>query len=100
MLFRSFPAASALFLPALRGRERAVLRRYYLDRFQVDLDTHAPMSDGGIIPYLTEGAASPWPYWWFFTKAAFERSLELLEMRILDRHTWQDHAHFVFLRRC
>lgn len=95
----SFPAASALFLPALRGRERAVLRRYYLDRFQVDLDIHAPMSHGAIMPYVTKGEPSPWPYWWFFTKSAFESALELLEMRILDRHTWQDHAHFVFLRR-
>ncbi|UPY37191.1 hypothetical protein [Sediminicoccus sp. KRV36] len=95
----SFAAASALFLPALRGRERAVLRRYYLDRFQVDLDIHAPASDGAKMPYVTQGAPSTWPYWWFFTKSAFERALELLEMRILDRHTWQDHAHFVFLRR-
>lgn len=96
----AFPAASALFLPALRGRERAVLRRYYLDRFQVDLDQHAPMNEGGIMPYLLkDGAPSPWPYWWFYTKSSFERALELLEMRILDRHTWQDHAHFVFLRR-
>jgi hypothetical protein len=95
----AFPAASALFLPALRGRERAVMRRYYLDRFALDLDTHAPAGDGATMPYVTRGAPSPWPYWWFFTKSAFERALELLEMRILDRHTWQDHAHFVFLRR-
>lgn len=95
----SFPAASALFLPALRGRERAVLRRYYLDRFKVDLDIHAPMSSGAIMPYVSKGAPSPWPYWWFFTKSAFESALQLMEMRILDRHTWQDHAHFVFLRR-
>ena len=95
----SFPAASALFLPALRGQERAVLRRHYLDRFGLDLDTHAPMTDGAMMPYVTEGAPSPWPYWWFFTKSAFERTLELTGMRILDRHTWQDHAHFVFLRR-
>ncbi|MBS7792979.1 hypothetical protein KTR66_23540 [Roseococcus sp. SDR] len=95
----AFPASSALFLPALRGRERAVLRRYYLDRFQLELDQHAPMTGGGMMPYLERGAPSPWPYWWFFTKTAFERALELLEMRILDRHTWQDHAHFVFLRR-
>lgn len=96
----AFPAASALFLPALRGRERSVLKRYYLDRFQVDLDQHAPMGEGGPAPYLLKsGAPSPWRYWWFFTKSAFERALELLEMRILDRHTWQDHAHFVFLRR-
>lgn len=95
----SFSAASALFLPALRGRERAVLKRYYLDRFQVDLDVHAPMSEGAVMPYLTKGEPSPWPYWWFFTKSAFEHALEMLEMRVLDRHTWQDHAHFVFLRR-
>jgi hypothetical protein len=94
-----FPAASALFLPALRGRERAVLRRHYLDRFQVDLDLHAPLSDRGITPYLENGEPSPWPYWWFFTKSSFEQALGLLGMRILDRHTWQDHAHFVFLRR-
>jgi len=95
-----FPAGSALFLPALRGRERAVLRRHYLDRFQVDLDLHAPLSDGGMTPYLLKnGEPSAWPYWWFFTKSAFEQALEMLEMRILDRHTWQDHAHFVFLRR-
>jgi len=95
----AFPAASALFLPALRGHERAVLRRHYLDRFQLDLDIHAPMGSGNMMPYVTSGEASPWPYWWFFTKSAFERALELLEMRILDRHTWQEHAHFVFLRR-
>ena len=94
-----FPAASALFLPALRGRERAVLKRYYLDRFQVDLDVHAPLGEGSIMPFLQKGEPSPWPYWWFFTKSAFECALELLEMRILDRHTWQDHAHFVFLRQ-
>lgn len=95
----AFPESSALFLPALRGRERAVLRRHYLDRFEVDLDIHAPMAAGAIMPYVTKGEPSPWPYWWFFTRSAFERALELLEMRILDRHTWQDHAHFVFLRR-
>ena len=95
----AFPAASALFLPALRGRERAILRRHYLDRFQVDLDIHAPMAEVATMPYVADGLPSTWPYWWFFTKSAFERALELLEMRILDRHTWQDHAHFVFLRR-
>ncbi len=95
----TFPASSALFLPALRGRERAVLKRYYQDRFKVDLDVHAPISADGIMPYLNNGEPSPWPYWWFFTKSSFERSLEFLGMRILDRHTWQDHAHFVFLRR-
>jgi len=95
----AFPAASALFLPALRGRERAVLRRHYLDRFSVDLDFHAPMGDGAMMPYVIKGEPSPWPYWWFFTKSAFERALEMLEMRVLDRYTWQDHAHFVFLRR-
>ena len=95
----AFPQSSALFLPALRGRERAVLRRHYLDKFQLDLDTHAPMQSRAMMRYVTRGAPSPWPYWWFFTKSAFEHALELLEMRILDRHTWQDHAHFVFLRR-
>ncbi len=95
----AFAAASALFLPALRGRERAVMRRHYLDRFGLDLDTHAPAGDGAAMPYVTKGAPSLWPYWWFFTKSAFEQALGLLEMRILDRHTWQDHAHFVFLRR-
>ena len=93
----SFPAASALFLPALRGRERAVLKRYYLDRFGLDLDIHAPMSDGRAMRYLKQGEPKAGPYWWLFTKSAFEQALGLLEMRILDRHTWQDHAHFVFL---
>ena len=95
----SFAAASALFLPALRGRERAVLRQHYLDKFGLDLDTHAPMqAAGAMMPYMAQGEPSPWPYWWFFTAPAFEHALELLEMRLLDRHTWQDHAHFVFLK--
>lgn len=95
----SFPAASALFLPALRGRERAVLRRHYQDRFGFDLDLHAPGSDDATRRYVRKGAASPWPWWWFFTRSAFEGALEMLEMRVLDRHTWRDHGHFVFLRR-
>jgi hypothetical protein len=95
----AFPASAALFLPALRGQERAVLRQHYLDKFNLGLDTHAPMQPGASMPYMASGEPSPWPYWWFFTASAFERALEMLEMRILDRHTWEDHAHFVFLRR-
>ena len=93
-----FPASSVALFAALRGSERAVLAQHYADQFGLPLDELAPeRNEGASMPYLVGDRPSYYPYWWVFTKPSFEVTLEMLRMRVLDRFTWKNHAHFVLL---
>lgn len=95
-----FPGSAVAFFAALRGEERAVMAEHYREQFGMDIDALAPVrQDGAVMPYMREGEPSYYPYWWIFTRTSFEAALEILEMRVRDRWTWRDHAHFVLLER-
>lgn len=96
----SFGDASCLFMPALEGQEREILRQYYMEKFGWDINNVSPPSkkEDSIMPYLLDsGEYSYYPYWWLFSKRSFEAALELLNMKIVDTYTWENHAHFVWL---
>lgn len=96
----SFGKSSCLFMPALEGQERDILREHYLGKFGWNIDDVSPPSSrkDNIMPYLLpDGSYSYYPYWWLFSKRSFEAALELLNLKVLDTHTWNDHAHFVWL---
>lgn len=94
---------SALFLPSLTGPSRAVLSRYYKDKFGWELNVLAPdpaLRATSSLPHMhDDGTPSYNPYWWLFTIQSFETALALTGMKIKERHTWEDHAHFVWLER-
>lgn len=94
-------SASALFLPSLVGQDRQILRTYYKEKFGWDLNELAPaipVQHEAHMPHILEnGSASYYPYWWLFTVSSFEAAARLLGMRIVERFTWRDHAHFVWL---
>ncbi len=75
-----------------------MLREHYRVKFGLDLDLLAPVEQAGaVMPYMRDGAPSYYPYWWIFTVASFEALVSILDMRIVERFTWEDHAHFLFL---
>jgi len=94
------PDCAAGLFAALRGQERAVIGEHYRTRFGMDIDALAPVrQEGAVMPYMRDGAPSYYPYWWIFTVPAFEALLEMLEMKVRERWTWEEHAHFVLLEK-
>jgi hypothetical protein len=99
----TLPSCGVLFLPALSDPERSILRGYYKKKFGWSIDDVAPSNEvqsSAMMPYLSkDGGLSYYPYWWLFTVHAFEGALRMLGMKVMERWTWEDHAHFVWLRR-
>ncbi len=97
-----FPQSSVVFLPALEGLDRSILQEYYKTKFGWDLNQLAPSSNAqgkSLMPHVLEsGALSYYPYWWLFTVKSFESAVRLFGFEIVERSTWQDHAHAVWLR--
>ncbi|MFL1460631.1 class I SAM-dependent methyltransferase [Roseococcus sp. DSY-14] len=94
------PDCAVALFAALRGQERAVIGEHYRARFGMDIEALAPTrQEGAVMPYMREGAPSYYPYWWIFTAHAFEALLETLEMKVRERWTWEEHAHFVLLEK-
>jgi hypothetical protein len=92
------PAAGVLFAGALRGTDRQVMLEYYQEKFGLDISPSMPTEvTEGSMPYMRNGRPSYYPYWWLFTKHSFETVSEILGMRVRDRFTWREHAHFLFL---
>lgn len=97
----SFPDSGAAFMPALVGLERNILREHYEKKFGWNIDNVSPLegTPNNKMPYLNDaGDFSYYPYWWLLTKQSFEAALMILRLEIIDTYTWEDHAHFVWLR--
>ncbi len=95
-----FPDCSLALFAALRGQERAVMVEHYRQSFGWDLNPFAPeKQEGEVMPYMLGASPSYYPYWWVFTRPAFEALLEMLGMPVRERWTWQNHAHFALLER-
>lgn len=98
----TFRPSTCLFMPALAGDDREILREHYQLKFGWDINKVSPQINDvdNAMPYLqSSGDYSYYPYWWLFTKQSFEAALELLQMKVVDTWTWENHAHFVWLRR-
>jgi hypothetical protein len=97
-----FNQATALFLPSLVGRDRDILQLYYKQKFGWELNVLAPsVEQAGALsqPHVhADGSLSYYPYWWLFTAHAFESAARLLGLEIVDTWTWENHAHFMWLR--
>jgi len=93
--------STALFLPGIDERERAVLRLHYQQKFGWDLNMMAPRADDGaaIMPYYLASGPSPWPYWFLFTQAGFLGLLRAAGFAVREQYTWEEHAHFVLCEK-
>lgn len=97
------PDASALYMPALSGKERAIVAGHYkkvaarlnADRFAPPIDSQATAA----MPYMVDGEYSCMPWWWLFSRKAFEAAVRLQGFEILGSEIWNNHTLKFFLKR-
>lgn len=97
------PDASALFLPALSGKERKIVGAHYRKvAARLDVDRFAPSIDQqetAVMPYMKDGEYSCWPWWWLMSHKAFESAVCLLGFELVGREVWNNHTLKFMLQR-
>jgi hypothetical protein len=91
----------AVFLPSLTENDRLILGEHYRSKFGWEINIHSPRlgDTKATMPYVTARGLSCYPFWWFFTKAAFRHLVQMMGFLIEDEWIWQDHALAVLSKR-